>query len=687
MSATTVRPRRPGRRATGSPTTSVDRVVAAAGAGSGKTTQLVQRVLTTLSGAPDAAPTPASQIAVITFTDKAAPRTGAPAARRARTVPIEDAYIGTIHGFCASILRSFPVEAGLPPKFSTADEITSSTDAEARARAIVAEVYRASATTPELREALTVVAEVVGLRSLPSIVSVIDRRWDQFQDLVLDPPSRADLDALHRAAVDCGDGFVSAWPSSAATFGKFVEALHAARPALPGLGHAARFDLPTLRSVGGAAAKADRDAIKDACAEVRALAHVDRAAARGAGLPGAGASPRHRPHRSRPTRLRRPARADPAPARRAPERAGRAAPSPPRGSSSTSSRTPIASSTRSSACSPTPTRGRRRPPVRGCSPSATRSSRSTASARRRSSCSPRSAASAAADGYLAELTANFRTRADVADWINRVMTGRFADPATAVVYEQLAPQRPAALPDEHEPGPPVVLLGVEPDRRRGPGGPHPPSGGRRTTSRGRRPRRCDPTRRRRGLEGARSDRGRRVRQPAGEAKRHRRAGCPTHGARRARGCAAPGRPALPRRGRHPRLRPARGVRAAARAARGVEPRRRAAARHRLAHLDPRLLRHRSVRLPAPPGRQHGHVAHARRVRATGRAVARRRGRRRRDRPRPTGAGQDRRLVARRPPTRVRPRCSPRSTTGRWARPRRRSRERTWSARPGGGCAT
>ena len=142
------------------------RVIAIAGAGSGKTTQLVARVRSTLAGTATAAPVPPSQVAVITFTDKAA-RELVHRLREVATGPIDDAYVGTIHGFCASILRSFPIEAGLPPKFSTADEITSRADAEARARRIVSAVYDLSANDGDLREALGVVAAHVGLHALP----------------------------------------------------------------------------------------------------------------------------------------------------------------------------------------------------------------------------------------------------------------------------------------------------------------------------------------------------------------------------------------------------------------------------------------------------------------------------------------------------------------------------------------
>ncbi|MGZ4726053.1 MAG: UvrD-helicase domain-containing protein, partial [Ilumatobacteraceae bacterium] len=86
-----------------------------AGAGSGKTTSLVGRVAA-LIARPGVQ---LSQLVVITFTDKAA-REVSHRLRRALgdSVPLDDAYIGTIHGFCQSVLRRYPIEAGLPPKFT-----------------------------------------------------------------------------------------------------------------------------------------------------------------------------------------------------------------------------------------------------------------------------------------------------------------------------------------------------------------------------------------------------------------------------------------------------------------------------------------------------------------------------------------------------------------------------------------
>lgn len=91
-----------------------------AGAGSGKTTLLVERFLYALLKK-KAAP---GQILAITFTEKAAhemklrlvracTRRGEERLRR----ELEDAYISTIHGFCARVLKENPIESGVDPFF------------------------------------------------------------------------------------------------------------------------------------------------------------------------------------------------------------------------------------------------------------------------------------------------------------------------------------------------------------------------------------------------------------------------------------------------------------------------------------------------------------------------------------------------------------------------------------------
>jgi hypothetical protein len=94
-----------------------------AGAGSGKTTALVQRVVNLILGG-----VPVGCIAAITFTEKAAAelrhkiRSSLEAAAThhaaaAALAELDQAPIGTLHAFARRLLSEFPVEAELPPQF------------------------------------------------------------------------------------------------------------------------------------------------------------------------------------------------------------------------------------------------------------------------------------------------------------------------------------------------------------------------------------------------------------------------------------------------------------------------------------------------------------------------------------------------------------------------------------------
>jgi ATP-dependent exoDNAse (exonuclease V) beta subunit len=97
----------------------------AAGAGSGKTSVLVERFVRAVLE-DGLAP---SRILAITFTERAAgelkerirARFAALGAREAAR-DIEAAFIGTFHGFCARLLRTHPLLAGLDPEFTVLDE-------------------------------------------------------------------------------------------------------------------------------------------------------------------------------------------------------------------------------------------------------------------------------------------------------------------------------------------------------------------------------------------------------------------------------------------------------------------------------------------------------------------------------------------------------------------------------------
>ena len=102
-------------------------VTVSAGAGSGKTTVLVERFID-LVQRDEISPL---EILAITFTEKAAAemkerivreleKRGDVANRRLA----EAAYISTIHGFCSRILREHPLAARLDPSFRVVDEVT-----------------------------------------------------------------------------------------------------------------------------------------------------------------------------------------------------------------------------------------------------------------------------------------------------------------------------------------------------------------------------------------------------------------------------------------------------------------------------------------------------------------------------------------------------------------------------------
>lgn len=97
-----------------------------AGAGSGKTSVLVERFVRSVLE--DGIPVDA--ILAITFTEKAAAELRDRVRTRLRALgaieaarATERAYISTIHGFCARVLRAHALAAGLDPKFVVLDEL------------------------------------------------------------------------------------------------------------------------------------------------------------------------------------------------------------------------------------------------------------------------------------------------------------------------------------------------------------------------------------------------------------------------------------------------------------------------------------------------------------------------------------------------------------------------------------
>jgi ATP-dependent helicase/nuclease subunit A len=175
-----------------------------AGAGSGKTTSLVARVAA-LMGMPNVQ---ANQLVVITFTEKAAREVS----HRLRetlcnSVSLDEAFIGTIHGFCQSLLRRYPIEAGLPPKFTTADELTSGAMADERAEQAVQTLYNRALKKPAIAEALMIIASFGAMQFLPELVRAIDNDWLRFADST--PQRPMSIGVAHSTVMHMLDGVTS----------------------------------------------------------------------------------------------------------------------------------------------------------------------------------------------------------------------------------------------------------------------------------------------------------------------------------------------------------------------------------------------------------------------------------------------------------------------------------------------
>jgi ATP-dependent helicase/nuclease subunit A len=116
-------------------------VLVDAGAGTGKTTILVNRLVELVAPSGDGRAIPISRIAPITFTRKAAgelrlrirerllselsrakPSTAREAELREAIADLDTAYVGTIHSFADRLLRLRPVEAKLSPSYEISED-------------------------------------------------------------------------------------------------------------------------------------------------------------------------------------------------------------------------------------------------------------------------------------------------------------------------------------------------------------------------------------------------------------------------------------------------------------------------------------------------------------------------------------------------------------------------------------
>jgi ATP-dependent helicase/nuclease subunit A len=195
-----------------------------AGAGTGKTQVLVDRIVALVTTDGGAGPIAMRSVAAITFTEKAAAelrdRVRRRLEERAReAVPDSDdrercltalddldaAAICTLHAFAQRILTAFPVEAGLPPRIEVHDEVSSLLTFDARWRRTRDDLFD----DPALEPAVLVLLGAGGkLEHLRRVAEFLDDNWDLL-DRIGDPPPLptleldtwfADLDA---AIADC----------------------------------------------------------------------------------------------------------------------------------------------------------------------------------------------------------------------------------------------------------------------------------------------------------------------------------------------------------------------------------------------------------------------------------------------------------------------------------------------------
>lgn len=189
-----------------------------AGAGTGKTTQLVSRIVNTVLQQD----VRLSEIAAITFTEAAASELQArirvefekqtltdDAAHRLRAdqaiADADLAAISTVHGFASRILTEFSVLAGLPPRVSVLDEIASQLEHERRWDRF-ADVLNNEQQFDELmyRAALLEVPlthRYHGQASFKDVAYHFAQNWDRLDDLV-GTAATGDLGPIDFAAFD-----------------------------------------------------------------------------------------------------------------------------------------------------------------------------------------------------------------------------------------------------------------------------------------------------------------------------------------------------------------------------------------------------------------------------------------------------------------------------------------------------
>jgi ATP-dependent exoDNAse (exonuclease V) beta subunit len=177
-----------------------------AGAGTGKTHELVERVVNLVV----TAGVPLSTIAAITFTEAAAselrdrireafekrlaagPGAEEQAACDAAMADLDQAAIGTLHGFCLRILGEHPLEVQLPPKVEILDEVSSQLAFHARWATFVDELYGDPDTEDLVLRAWALGVEIEttsrNKASFKDVAAIFEDSWDRLHALAARTP-------------------------------------------------------------------------------------------------------------------------------------------------------------------------------------------------------------------------------------------------------------------------------------------------------------------------------------------------------------------------------------------------------------------------------------------------------------------------------------------------------------------
>ena len=160
-----------------------------AGAGSGKTRALVERVVALIGSG-----VAMENIAAITFTEKAGAElrdrirdrlhspdtrdTLGEAAAEAALRQLDGAAVGTLHSFAQRLLSEHPVEAGLPPSVEVLDDIGSQIEFDLRWRDFLDELLDEPAMGPTL---LGLEVQKVRLNQIRALAVQLNENWDRLE--------------------------------------------------------------------------------------------------------------------------------------------------------------------------------------------------------------------------------------------------------------------------------------------------------------------------------------------------------------------------------------------------------------------------------------------------------------------------------------------------------------------------